>query len=253
MNMSTNWLRRFGTATIATAAAAVLLGSGVAADATETQSSTVSVSDCSEFLGIAPTAVANARPLVPAEYTLGGDATNARVVVRALRCSSVNVDGNDTGAGTLTQVGVVVRSPDGTGNSNNYLVAYNTNSPQLAHSLRGAGVPVNLVPTLTFLEASSGQAVVANGGDLPFALYGTLSAPVSSTSPFTANWWYGSGSSRIGIVTSVPVLRSGPASMQLITNPAGSLASLLGAPTTTFPAFSSHNIVDSATTVTAPR
>ena len=97
-------------------------------------------------------------PAVPASYALAGDTTNAQIVVRVASCDDVVVNGHDEGEGIVSQVGVGVISPDGTGDINNYTLWYDTTSLRLAARLALTGVNARFAPNLDFDLARTARA-----------------------------------------------------------------------------------------------
>ena len=93
----------------------------------------VQFAGCTEFVGWGPVSLAAAQPLVPAGYVIAG-ATNgqAAIVVRATSCEGVSVDKSPAEATELSQIGINLVAPDGTGDINNYTVIYVTNNRELA-------------------------------------------------------------------------------------------------------------------------
>src|SRR6185369_17951556 len=66
----------------------------------------VDFNTCTEFAGIGFVPAENARPLVPPQFTLAGDATNAVIVVRVADCADVVVDGHHEGRTRTSQIGI---------------------------------------------------------------------------------------------------------------------------------------------------
>src|SRR6476469_1612879 len=60
----------------------------------------VEFTDCSELASITTITVAKARTVVPASFTLAGDASGAPFVVRVAHCRAVSVDGSAPEAAT---------------------------------------------------------------------------------------------------------------------------------------------------------
>lgn len=93
----------------------------------------VQFQNCIEYVGTGPVSLAKAQALVPTPFVIATDTNgNATIVVRAARCASVKVDGFEAIPGIVSHIGVMVVSPDGTGDINNYTVAYATDSERLA-------------------------------------------------------------------------------------------------------------------------
>lgn len=211
----------------------------------------VDFAGCSEFAGIGFVPRANAEPLVPAGYTLAGDAQNAVIVVRVASCNSVAVDGKKPRSGIVAQIGISLVGPDSTADINNYTLWYTTNNSLLHAKLTAAGVDAIKENDLSYLldvSGATGSLDAASGtAQTPsYAVNGSVIVPTSSPTTFTASWW---ANGRRGVVRSrtvFPNIRFSEASMTL-TTPAGSaLANLIGGTSLTFPLLDSHNAFASA-------
>jgi hypothetical protein len=204
---------------------------------------TVDFSGCTEFAGVGVIPYAHARAAVPANYTLAGDTTNATAVVRVAECDDVIVAGADQGDGIVSQVGVGLVSPDGTGDINNYTVWYETTSLNLAIRLAAAGVNARYAPGLEYELASNGNGggtlTVASAFDPSFKVTDIVVGPPVSTTPFLANWW----GPHIEMATEVPLLHFGAAGNHatLTTPKFSALASLIGGSSLTFADLDSYN------------
>src|SRR5689334_1659844 len=82
---------------------------------------------------------------------LGGDATNALIVVRTAHCEQTLVNGERSRAGTLSQIGISLVGPDTTADINNYTLWYTTTDPLLAAALLTKGIRAELDPSLRFV------------------------------------------------------------------------------------------------------
>jgi hypothetical protein len=101
----------------------------------ETRSFTVHFSGCTEFAGWGPVSLAEAQPLVPSGYVIAGAANgHAAIVVRATSCQGVAVGQSPTQPTELSQIGINLVAPDGTGDINNYTVIYVTNNRALGNT-----------------------------------------------------------------------------------------------------------------------
>lgn len=196
----------------------------------------VTFAGCTETIGFGPIPVAQAQPLVPAGFVLAPVGPGAAgLVVRAANCQSMSVDGKQEGAATVAQIGLAILPPDGTGDVNNYTVVYVTDSERLAQRLRRAGLPVTadegLVHEFTRgVPSNSGEIyVAAEPAKQPaFFLHGVVTDPVPPSFPFTANWWYGDGRSRVKMSTVIGQLRYGTAQLRVGTGRASVLGRLIG-------------------------
>jgi hypothetical protein len=195
---------------------------------------------------------ANARPLVPAHYTLVGElAPVTPLVVRTSRCRSVTV-GRRSGAGALAQIGLVIVPPDGTGNVNLYQLWYYTDVASLADALRDAGVPAQFVPNLRYDYTPCGNGVscpfwvnVPRPGNPAFVVAGSVTASDVSTGPFTANWWQDRAGSTIKMQSSAANVYQGVANLAVHTDAAGGLGTLISGSTAGPDILKQFNLVDS--------
>jgi hypothetical protein len=159
---------------------------------------TVDFSNCTEFAGEGPVSLAKAQPLVPATFTIApAGAGNANIVIRATSCERVAVDGRGDQPTTLSQIGINIVSPDGTGTINNYTLVYLSNNLDLVKHFNEAGLPAKFDPGLTYqfsapVTATGNLYVSAGAFDLPaYFIYGPETAPPPNTAEvFLANWWY---------------------------------------------------------------
>ncbi|ADW67277.1 hypothetical protein [Granulicella tundricola] len=161
----------------------------------------VDFTDCTEFAGEGPISYAAAAPLVPHGFTIARSATGeANIVVRATNCSKVTVDGALPQPTVLSQIGINIVPPDGTGDINNYTLIYVSNNPLLVTAFIGAGLPAHYDPQLTYeytAPASGNGNLYVSAGALDltrYTIYGPETAPPpNSAVPFLANWWYAPG------------------------------------------------------------
>jgi hypothetical protein len=108
----------------------------------DTRSFNVQFAGCTEFVGWGPVSLEVAQPLVPAGYVIAGAANGqAAIVVRATSCEAVSVDHSSAQPTELSQIGINLVTPDGTGDINNYTVIYVTNNEDLARRFQIAGLP----------------------------------------------------------------------------------------------------------------
>ncbi len=211
----------------------------------------VDFTGCTELAGIGFVPAAKARSLVPAHYTLAGDATNAVLVARAVKCAGVAVDGHAAQPTTLTQIGISLVGPDSTADINNYTLWYVTDQALLAAKLNAAGADAENSPHLsyTFLPSSGGGTLdmVADPARAPHhELHGPVVPPNGDAVPFTASWWADGNHGTQRMRTVLPNIRFGTAHMTL-TTPAGSaLASVIGGTSLTFALLDSYNAFDAA-------
>jgi hypothetical protein len=156
-------------------------------------------------------------------------------VVRFTNCEAVRVDRTRAVPTTISQIGINIVSPDGTGGVSNYLLFYVTNNPFLAEALQHAGVPANYDPTITYeYQRSSTDSTGVLYGAVPYAnvpayfFYGTETEPPPNTQqPFTVNWWHGEFL-RVRQQTTFPAISFGTANVTLYTSTFSPLGQLIG-------------------------
>jgi hypothetical protein len=190
---------------------------------------------CTEFAGEGYVSLAIAQKLVPSGYTITNSSPGqAPIVVRITSCGSVQVNGGSSQPTTISQIGVNVVSPDGTGTINNYMALYVTNNPQLVAAFQNAGMPATLDPLISYeyTPNDSGGGVLYGGVSprefAPYFLYGPeTEPPPNSAQQFIANWWYGPNAA-IRQQTTFPAISFGTSSVALYTSKASPLGQLIG-------------------------
>lgn len=126
----------------------------------ENRSFTVHFAECTEFVGWGPVSLAKAQPLVPAGYVIAGAAMGqAAIVVRATSCQAVSIGQSPAQPTELSQIGINVVAPDGSGDINNYTIIYVTNNQALAEHFQAAGLPAVFDPQLTYEYTPDSNAV----------------------------------------------------------------------------------------------
>lgn len=206
---------------------------------------TVVFEDCTEFAGLGPLPAAQIQGLVPAGYSAASFGPGvAGIVARAARCERVSVGGSAPERGTVSQIGINLVSPDGTGDINNYALLYVTDSVRLAERLRRFGLPARLDPKMVYevnpAAASLELFIQVHGleGRSHF-LHGSVADPLpGSEFPFLANWWFSSGAGRMRMSTQIPAFAAGFADVALYTARASDLGDVLAANRTVFPLLS---------------
>jgi len=197
----------------------------------------VDFTNCSEFAGEGPVSLKEAAPLVPAAYTINGaQSGTANIVIRATSCASVTVDGRNPQATTLSQIGINIVPPDGTGDINNYTLVYISNNPFLVLRFQAAGLPAQYDPGLTYEYSASTNAngnlyVAASSLDpARYFIYGPETAPPpNSAAPFLANWWYAPhGDLKMRQQTLLPAISFGTSSVTFYTASTSMLGKLIG-------------------------
>jgi hypothetical protein len=197
----------------------------------------VDFAGCREVANVGLAPAANIRPLVPAEFTLAGDANTTPFVVRTVHCDSVSVDGKNPKAGDLVQIGAVIVPPDGDGDINNYTLYYDATDSQLAEALAHLGVPAKVVPqlqeSLVVNADGSGQYSFAVPAPFepPLVFAGPVGAPGATPIPFTANWWFSSDEGTVKMASSFPQLFFAGDGVVLSLPEGSALAGILGTAT----------------------
>ncbi len=205
---------------------------------------TVDFTSCREFAGIGFVPAENARPLVPAHYTLAGDATSAVIVARVAQCADSTIDRRRVGPGTLAQIGISLVGPDTTADINNYTLWYTTTSRALAAGLLAHGIRAEVDDDLRFKVDATTGALTAS--DAPrrapaFHLGGVAVPPTADPVPFTASWWQ-DGERRVATMrTTFPEIAFGTSTTTLTTPSGSALARLIGDTSLGFPLLDSYN------------
>jgi hypothetical protein len=210
--------------------------------------SEVQFTNCTEYVGAGAIPLARVTPFVPSTFqVLVGAGNTATLVVRAAQCEGVKVDNDRPEPGILTQIGVSVVGPDGTGDINNYTVAYVTNSRRLAQRLERVGLPVSVDPDLVYEitpnpPGAAGEFFVdSSPSDAPaFFLNGTATDNTFLTIPFLANWWYESHRGRMKMATNIPTIAFGFAAVTAYARQDSPLGKLMGG--NKFSAFNVFNV-----------
>lgn len=222
---------------------AVETESEVAREAARLDAFEADFDDCTEFAGIGRVPRANAEQFVPAGYTLAGDANDALVVVRIVRCESAEIDGKHTGDITVAHVGVSLVGPDSSADIDNYTVFFASDEQKLLTPLKKVGVDGEKIKDIGFTLASGALSIDVDGKHTPdYGLTGTAVVPSAEPAVFTASWWHDDAWGRqVRMRTVFPAIRFGSASMTLTTPASSELATLIGGTSLTFPVLDSFN------------
>jgi hypothetical protein len=196
---------------------------------------TVDFSQCTEFAGVGPVNFAKAAAQVPSVFSALPVGSTGGIVVRATSCSGVSVNGGRSIPTAISQIGVEIVPPDGTGDINNYTLIYVSNNAELVLAFNLAGVPAMFDPSLTyqFTYDSTGKSgelyVEAEGIGLPaYFLTGTESDPTGPGSDFKANWWFANGGAVVKQASDFPDIAFGAAAVSLHTDRNSALGQLIG-------------------------
>jgi len=199
----------------------------------------VDFAQCTEAVGVGPVSLAKAAALVPAPFSVlpivAVPVSTAAIVVRATSCASVRVDGGAPAATNISQIGVEVVAPDGTGDINNYTLIYISNNPDLVGAFNHAGVPALFDPTFTyqFTYDTTGTAgeiyVKAEGFGAPaYFISGTETDPTTPGFDFKANWWFAGSKGTVKQASDFPDIAFGTANITLHTDRTSMLGQLIG-------------------------
>ena len=194
----------------------------------------VSFMNCTEFVGEGNVSIDIAQKLVPAGYTITNAASGqAPIVVRITNCGSVQVNSGSSQPTTISQIGINIASPDGSGSINNYMALYVTNNQQLVAAFQSAGIPATFDPLISYEYTQNASGGVLYGAVSPrefgpYFLYGNETEPSpNNAQPFVANWWYGPNGA-IRQQTTFPAISFGKSSVALYTSEASPLGQLMG-------------------------
>lgn len=191
-------------------------------------SSQVQFNNCTEYVGAGFVPLAQAAPFVPATFQVAVASGQALLVTRAAECQSVVIDNSQPERARLSQIGVSVVSPDGTGDINNYTVLYVTDSKRLAQRLERAGLPVKVDEDLVY-EVNSGNLFIdVSPAEGPAWFFnGTVTEPPPGGFPFLANWWYESNKGRMKMATNIPLISFGQSAVTVFSRSNAPLGKLI--------------------------
>ncbi len=197
---------------------------------------TVDFSQCTEFAGVGPINFAKASALVPSVFSTLPVGATGGIVIRATSCAGVSVNGGHAVPTTISQIGVEIVPPDGTGDINNYTLVYVSNNPELVEQFNKVGVPALLDPDLTyqFTYDSTGKAgylyVAADAFGLSnYFIAGTETDPTGPyPGGFRANWWYAGKDGNVKQASVFPDIAFGSSSVTFFTDKNSVLGKLIG-------------------------
>jgi len=197
---------------------------------------TVDFSQCTEFAGVGPVSFAKASASVPSVFSALTVGATGGIVVRATSCSGVKVNGGFSIPTNISQIGVEIVPPDGTGDINNYTLIYASNNAELVLAFNLAGVPAVFDPTLVyeFTYDSTGKAgtlyaEVEGLGLPPYFIFGPETDPAPNTAQdFKANWWYANSNEKVKQASDFPNISFGTSSVGLYTDKTSMLGQLIG-------------------------
>ncbi len=208
----------------------------------------ITLTDNMETVGVGLVPTERARALVPAPFRLPDDAQPVTpLVVLANKSAGITVGGTAPAAGAYVLIGLLIASPDGTGEFNTLLLWHYTSHRRLARTLHRFGVSSQLVPELEFTISLDGEGGTASL-NLPrparpaLALAGTFGSqdqPVPNG--FVANWWARHERGLLKVSTTVPEGLIGEAQLGLRTNGDSELGRLIGGGTLGFAVLQRYN------------
>jgi len=224
---------------------------------------TVEFEQCEESVGIYPVALSDVDSMVPDDYIIASpDGELAFAIFRAVECDAILIesDNQQISNGTdelvvISQVGIVIVPPQGTGDANNYTVHYGTNSKKLARALRKGGVKAKHVANLEFDYESYGDGTGEIYTENPRRrAQHIMSGPASDpaiTDPgitFIANWWHIGRKGNVLMETTVDQIFMGDASQVIVTtNNKTKIAKILGGTVSAAPVYGIRGVFSSAT------
>jgi hypothetical protein len=243
--------------------ARLILGFGLIAAAAppasaENRGFTTKFSHCSEFAGEGAVNLAVAQKLVPTSYTINGATSGtAPIVVRMTRCDGIQVQGTPWLPTTISQIGINIVSPDGTGTINNYVIIYVSNNPFLVRALLRAGAPAQYDPAITYQYTLGSDGVsgtlygaAPNPGVPAYFLYGPETEPPPNAAQlFIANWWFGNHQV-VKEATTLPAISFGTSGVTFYTSKSSVLGALIGGNAySAFTTLSLHGEYDTGTMI----
>ena len=192
-------------------------------------------SDCTEYAGVGPVDFGKASALVPPVFTTLLVGSTGGIVVRATNCKDLSVNGGRKAPTSISQIGIEIVPPDGTGDINNFTLLYVSDNAEMVRAFRGSGVPALYDPTLTyqFTYDSTGKAgelyVEVESYGLPaYFLTGTEIDPTAPGSVFNANWWYANSKEVVKQASNFPAIAFGVPSVSFHTDRNSDLGKLIG-------------------------
>lgn len=211
----------------------------------------VQFDDCVEYVGIGFVPAGPARALVPAQYTLAGDTSNAVLVVRVVDCGAVSVDGKNARAARTAQIGVMLAGQPPGADIDNYLLWYVTDHGQLHGKLSSAGLKTGNDQQLSFAFTPAGGAGpfasdVGASQTPVYSLDGQAQEPPVNPVPFVANWWSDGQHGQVRMHSDFPAISFSSAVVTLTTPANSELAALIGGTSMQFALLDSYNGFESA-------
>jgi hypothetical protein len=207
----------------------------------------VSFRDCVESIGVTLVDTESATARVPFPFVPVGMGTPfTPLVVRSASCQRISIDGGRARAGAVVQIGAVIVPPDGTGDIDNYTLAYYSDDRGLVDTLKSLGIFASFAPIAYRLgEVENAEAslevVVKGRAHSRLRISGTVVPSSTPVGSFVANWWAKTQHGSIKLSTSVPAIALGSASLVLDTEPGGELSELFAGASISFPILQQFN------------
>ncbi len=208
-------------------------------------------SNCTEYVAFGPMDLATAQASLPEGYVANEIEGSGGLVVRTSACERVSMSGTVSQPALVAHYGINIVSPDGTGDINNYTLAFVTNHRPLARRLNKAGLPAIYSADIAAEDPAilPGAVYISIFGDglIPYTVTGDVAEPLPPAFPFLANWWYATKSGALKQSTAFPLIAFGPASLTLQTVSASPLGTLINGNTdTNFPWYNVRGIFTEA-------
>lgn len=185
---------------------------------------------CDEAVAAIPVEAGRARAELPEGWRPVLDRAGlAALGVGVLRCDRLMVGDDDLGAGSISDVGILVESPDNTEGSHFYQLWQHTTAGAL-HGLTSAlGIPGSrrrmewrLTSPFPFTNEFEGKVVDRHGG---YGITGTAS-PAVETGPSAPTWWHDGKRGRTRISYALRDTRTAAGLARLRAAPGSRLADL---------------------------
>lgn len=157
----------------------------------------VTLTGCTEVVGLDVIPADNARALVPEEFdlVLADEAGELAVlIVRVVQCAGIAVNNHPPSPGKFMHIGINVANGDATAFINNYQLWFATNHRPLKRAMRRAGLQADF-DNLTYDYTPNGDGTGAINIDVSppnapaFEATGTGFLLDIPRGPFIASWW----------------------------------------------------------------
>lgn len=169
--------------------------------------------ECWELVLFATASAADVRPFVPATYLMVGEPGAVTLVVDGMKCVDLAVAGGKDGAGNVSDVGVLIEPPDGSGDLSVYGLWQPTNREDHAARDRALGLRTFDAPLLDVRGSPSGGVKTPGNGRASFKVPWEANAYAADaqvglvspkTAPFTRTvWWHDSEKGTVRVTHTV--------------------------------------------------